>query len=121
MHIARHLNFFGMVNSTVLVALLVEVAVHTVFVSIDGGFEQDLFVNVGHDGSAFGVGYSGDAYPPFALCHTENGDLVAIPNRDARLRRSIGFNRTGKPLVVIIREHLAYLLDHAPRGLVRDA
>jgi len=36
-----------MVNAAVAVALLVEVAVHTVFVSIDGGFGQNLFVNAG--------------------------------------------------------------------------
>jgi hypothetical protein len=76
---------------------------------------------VGHDGSALGVGCSGGGYPPFALCRTENGDLVANPYRDVGLRRSIGFYRAGKPLVVIICEHLAYLVAHAPRGFVSDA
>jgi hypothetical protein len=109
------------VNAAVAIAFLVEVVIHAVLVRIDSGFGQDLFLNVGHDGSAFGVGYSGDDYPPFALCHTENGGLVAIPYRDARLHRFVGFYRAGKPLVVIIREHLAYLVEHAPRGFVRDA
>ena len=40
---------------------------------------------------------------------------------DARLRRFVGFYRAGKPLVVVIHEHLAYPVEHAPRGFVRDA
>lgn len=56
------------------------VVVHAPLFRIDGGFGQDLFLNlnVGHDGSAFDVGYSGGAYPLFAVWHTENGDLVTI-------------------------------------------
>src|SRR6266436_5487125 len=134
MSIATNPNLSGMMNAPMLVSRYAKVIVGGPLVSEDHRAWQNSFLDKRNERSGFSIGDDFGDHRALSSKHTRDCYLADRPATLnllfafplvhvlglAAKKTFIGFNATRKRIVILF-QHLANLLEHAPRGFVGDS